>query len=179
MASKVNLLFTSDFREMTKRTMPQPTGPWCCSPADWPPLLSNVSICMRHLHTGHPSHPLNLTHAPWTHLHPDTLVPNIEGRYCSIKNTQPGCCLVTPHDIPVTSPALQARPWNNTARLWKNNHGCQRDGHEFNMKWQISLDAQHRSHWAACAHASCVLLFHQLGIQLHGAFAKPSKTLNT
>jgi hypothetical protein len=65
------------------------------------------------------------------------------------------------------------------ARLWKNNHGCQRDGHEFNMKWQISLDAQHRSHCAASAHASCVLLFDQLGIQLHAAFAKPSKTLNT
>lgn len=35
-------------------------------------------------YTRNPSHLLNLMHALWTHLHPDTLKPNIEGGFSSI-----------------------------------------------------------------------------------------------
>ena len=42
-----------------------------------------VCVCKRvHLGTQrHPSHLLNLMHALWTHLHPDTLKPKIEGGF--------------------------------------------------------------------------------------------------
>lgn len=40
--------------------------------------------CTFGLHKDTPSHSLNLMHALWTHLHPDTLKPKIEGGFSSI-----------------------------------------------------------------------------------------------
>lgn len=64
---------------------------WLCftlSCVFWPDInacvCSCLSMCTFESCTRHPSHLLNLMHALWTHLHPNTLKLNIEGGFSSI-----------------------------------------------------------------------------------------------